>query len=124
LAVYGLAHNLGGGIGVTNATRRHHSSYILRRIGGGSLIADGVELPAYYEPQFNCEMEILRFDSARPNPRYQAWIDDIRAHLLTTPVIRSRYCLADEKERWTQETVGRASLRSSWAESTQASTIC
>lgn len=97
LAVYGLAQNLGGGIGVTNATRRHHSSSILRRIGGGSLIADGVELPAYYDPQYSCEMEILRFDSATPNPRYQAWIDDIRGHLLTTPVIQSKYYPAERE---------------------------
>jgi hypothetical protein len=90
LAMYGLARNLGGCIGVTNATRRHHSSSILRRIGGGSLKADSIELPAYYDPQYSCEMEILRFDSAAPNPRYQAWIDDIRAHLLTTPVIQSK----------------------------------
>jgi len=91
LAMYGLAQNLGGCIGVSSATRRHHSSSILRRIGGRPLVAEGVELPAYYDAQFSCQMEILRFDSASPNPRYEAWIDDIRAHLLTTPVIRSQY---------------------------------
>jgi len=91
LAMYGLAQNLGGCIGLSNATRRHRSSSILRRIGGRPLMADGVELPAYYESQYSCEMEILRFDSASPNPRYEAWIDEIGAHLLTTPVIRSQY---------------------------------
>jgi hypothetical protein len=90
LAMYGLAQNLGGCIGVSNATRRHRSSSILRRIGGLPLIADGVELPAYYDSQYTCEMEILRFDSAAPNPRYEPWIGEIRAHLLTTPVIRSQ----------------------------------
>jgi hypothetical protein len=97
LAMYGLAQNLGGVIGVTTATRRHNSSSILRRIGGRSLVAEGVELPGYYDPQYNCEMEILRFDSTEPNPRYQAWIDDIRAHLLTAPVIQSKFHPADGK---------------------------
>jgi hypothetical protein len=91
LAMYGLAQNLGGGIGVSNATRRYHSSSILRRIGGRPLVTDGLELPAYYDSQYGCEMEILRFDSAAPNPRYEGWIDEIRAHLLTTLVIRSKY---------------------------------
>jgi hypothetical protein len=100
LSMYGLAQNLGGCIGVTNATLRHHSSSILRRIGGRSLTADGVELPVYYDPQYNCEMEILRFDSAVPNPRYQAWVDDIRAHLLTTLVVQNKHDRADRNEQW------------------------
>jgi len=94
LAMYGLAQNLGGFIGLSNATRRHRSSSILRRIGGLPLMADGVELPAYYDSQYSCEMEIVRFDSASPNPRYEAWIGEIRAHLLTAPVIRSQNHLA------------------------------
>ena len=88
LAVYSLAQSLGGCIGISTATRRHRSSSILRRIGGLPLMADGVELPAYYDPQYGCEMEILRFDSNSPNPRYNRWIEQIRDHLRTVPVIR------------------------------------
>ena len=88
LAVYSLAQSLGGCIGISTATRRHRSSSILRRIGGLPLMADGVELPAYYDPQYGCEMEILRFDSNSPNPRYNWWIEQIRDHLRTVPVIR------------------------------------
>ena len=88
LAVYSLAQSLGGCIGISTATRRHRSSSILRRIGGLPLVADGTELPAYYDPQYGCEMEILRFDSSFPNPRYNRWIAQIRDHLRTVPVIR------------------------------------
>jgi hypothetical protein len=88
LAVYSLAQALGGCIGISNATRRHRSSSILRRIGGLPLVADGIELPAYYDPQYGCEMEIVRFDSSSPNPRYNGWIAQIRDHLRTVPVIR------------------------------------
>lgn len=88
LAVYSLAQSLGGCIGISTATRRHRSSSILRRIGGLPLVADGMELPAYYDPQYGCEMEILRFDSNSPNPRYNWWIEQIRDHLRTVPVIR------------------------------------
>ena len=87
LAAYGLAQLLGGALGISTVTTRHGSSSILRRIGGNSLLSRGVELPPYYDPYYRCEMEILRFDSARPSPRYRAWIEDSKAYLETVPVI-------------------------------------
>jgi hypothetical protein len=90
LGLYSVSRSLGGGVGITAATRRNHSSSILRRIGGRPLATDGVELPPYYDPQYTCEMEILRFESDSPNPRYEVWIEEIRAHLLTAPVIRCK----------------------------------
>jgi hypothetical protein len=44
-------------------------------------------LPSYFDPQYDCEMEILRFDSRYPAPRFQRWMDDIRARMLHIPVI-------------------------------------
>jgi hypothetical protein len=32
-------------------------------------------------------MTILRFESDRPNPRYEAWIEQIREELLSAPVV-------------------------------------
>jgi len=87
LAAYGLAGMFGGALGISTVTTRHGSSSILRRIGGGSLWSRGAELPAYFDPHYNCEMEILRFDSERPSPRYRTWIDDCRNYLQTAPVI-------------------------------------
>ena len=87
LGTYGLARSLGGCIGVTAATVRHCSSSILRRIGGRALEAGGTLLPSYHDPNYKCEMTILRFDSSRPNPRYEPWIEHIREQLRTALVI-------------------------------------
>ena len=87
LSAYGLAQMFGGALGISTASTRKGSSSILRRIGGESVMSRGSELPSYFEPQYKCEMEILRFDSSRPNPRYRPWVDDCREHLETAPVI-------------------------------------
>ena len=87
LAAYSLGQLLGGAVGMSTATRRHCSSSILRRMGGESLKHAGVPIPAYYDPQYECEMEILRFYSWNPNPRYSLWVEEIRQCLLHIPVI-------------------------------------
>jgi hypothetical protein len=87
LATYGLLKLLGGCTGLATATRRHGSAPILRRIGLEPLKGDDYEVPAYYDPQYDCEMELLRYDSRRPSPKYQAWIDELAGMLRSTPVI-------------------------------------
>jgi hypothetical protein len=87
LAAYSLGQLLGGAVGVSTATRRHCSSSILRRMGGQSLEHDGVAIPPYYDPQYECDMEILRFHSWNPNPRYMVWVEEIRQLLQHIPVI-------------------------------------
>lgn len=87
LSAYGLAQLLGGALGITTATTQRCSSSIIKRIGGQRLAAAGEELPPYYDTQYRCEMEILRFDSARPDPRYQGWVDYCGAHLLNAAVV-------------------------------------
>jgi len=89
LATYSLARVLGGCIGITTATRRHCSAAILRRIGGRRVQVDKVEIPPYYDPQYECEMELLRFDSGEPNPRFESWIEDLRSYLTATLVVQS-----------------------------------
>ena len=88
LGSFSMARLLGGCIGVTTATERHCSASILRRIGGQPLMTQGVEIPKYFDPRFDCEMEILRFDSARPNPRFERWIEELKGYLAGVPVIR------------------------------------
>ncbi|MDR3702204.1 MAG: hypothetical protein P4L56_21335 [Candidatus Sulfopaludibacter sp.] len=87
LATYALARNLGGCLGITTATVRHASSSILRKIGGSSLQWDGKELPAYYDPQYRCEMEILRFDSKSPAGKYAQMVDQLSSEIRGIPVI-------------------------------------
>jgi len=87
LTVYALSQVRGGAIGLSSATTRHHSSSILRRIGGRPLKAKGVEVSSYYDTQYGCEMELLGFDSESPNQRYASWIRDCREVLHRVPVI-------------------------------------
>jgi hypothetical protein len=87
LASYAFAQMLGGAVCVTTATHRHCSASILRRIGGRPLTHQGMELPAYYEPQYDCKMEILKFYSWAPNPRYAMWIKQMREELSRVTVI-------------------------------------
>jgi hypothetical protein len=87
LATYGLLELLGSCTGVATATFRHHSATMLRRIGLSSLSADGVDLPPYFDPRYGCQMEVLRFDSRFPNPKYRDWVAELRSSLTATPVI-------------------------------------
>ena len=87
VATYALAQELGGAIGISTVTQRHESAAILRRMGGRPFEFRGTPLPAYYDPQYECEMEILRFYSWALNPRYNIWIDAIKEQLRSAKVI-------------------------------------
>jgi hypothetical protein len=87
LATYALLELLGSCTGVATATFRHGSEAILRRIGLGTLQTDGEDLSPYYDPQYGCLMQVLQFDSRRPNPRYRGWIARLMADLVNSPVI-------------------------------------
>jgi hypothetical protein len=89
LAAYSLGRIAGGALGLTTATVRHASSTILRRIGGSHLMSDAGPVPPYHDPRYNCEMELLRFDSRRPSPKYEPLIDGLKDKLAQVPVIAS-----------------------------------
>lgn len=81
VASYALSHLWGGCVGACTATARHSSSSILRRIGGSSLQLAGEPLPAYEDPQYGCEMELLRFDSCSPSSRFVPLIAQLKSKL-------------------------------------------
>jgi hypothetical protein len=87
LAMYSLAQALGGCIGLTTATVRHCSSAILRKIGGRPLEVDGCRIPGYFDYRYNCDMEILRFDSSAPNPKYLPWMERVGAELTSMAIV-------------------------------------
>jgi len=87
LAVYGFSRRAAGALGMTTATLRHCSATILKRLGGSRFEVDGTTLPAYYEPRYRCLMELLRFDSRKPNPKYLGLIDQVRDTLERITVI-------------------------------------
>jgi len=88
LAIYGFSRRgARGALGMTTATFRHCSATILKRLGGSRFEIDGAELPPYFDSSYNCMMELLRFDSRRPNPRYVGLIDALGERLADVPVI-------------------------------------
>jgi hypothetical protein len=99
LGTFSMARLLGGCIGVTTATERHCSASILRRIGGQPLMTQGIEIPRYFDSRFDCEMEILRFDSARPNPRFERWIEELKSYLSGVPVIKGMVSIERSVDR-------------------------
>jgi len=91
LATYGLLRLLGGVTGIATATHRHGSAPILRRIGLSALEGGGLEMPPYYDPQYQCDMEILRFDSRYPAAKYETWTGELTSFLQTTPVVCAKH---------------------------------
>ena len=79
--MFALGELLGGTIGLSTATTRHCSSSILQRLGARKASLDGEELPSYYDRRFECQMELLQFDSLRPSPKYARQVAEYRALL-------------------------------------------
>jgi hypothetical protein len=78
---------LGGALGLTTATVRHSSSTILRRLGGSLLEFGGSIVPPYYDPKYQCEMELLRFDSRKPSAKYGGLIELLGGRLQNVSVV-------------------------------------
>jgi hypothetical protein len=93
--MYAFSQLTGGAIALSTATTRHNSAAILRRTGGRSLEFEGDEVPPYYDPHYDCNMEVLCFDSRFPNPRYAGWICEFREALFHIPIV-SRSMAAPE----------------------------
>jgi hypothetical protein len=87
LAIYALGGLQGGALGIGTATERNGSASILRRLGGKPLEFSGSVLPTYYDENYRCGMEILRFDSRCANSKYDSAIRDLRAHMARLPVV-------------------------------------
>jgi len=96
LASYSLVRLLGGGVAISTVTRRNGSASILRRLGGRPLQHEQTEVPAYYEPHYDCEMEVLKFYSWAPNQRYDVWIEELKREIRSIPVLT----VADPSERF------------------------
>jgi len=87
VTIYALARMLGGALGVSTVTKRHASSSILRRLGGAPLTDGAEEVLPYYDPNYGCEMEILRFDSEHPSETYEHAIRRCQEDLARTPFL-------------------------------------
>jgi hypothetical protein len=79
LYMFALGEILGGTIGLSTATTRHCSSSILQRLGARRAELDGEVLPSYFDRRFDCDMELLQFDSLRPSPKYARQVSEYRS---------------------------------------------
>jgi len=109
LAGYSLGRICGGCLGITTATVRHCSSSILRRLGGAPLAADGAPVPSYYDPRYGCEMEILRFDSRRPNPKFNNLIERLREKMASVSILAPAVLPAHQRPAYFGEAAALAS---------------
>jgi len=100
LAAYGLCKVLGGALGITTANVKHSSSSILRRLGGSYLEARGTTIPAYFDPRYNAEIEILRFDSRRPAGKYAGLIELLKDRLSKVSVFASAAAIESPEPYW------------------------
>ena len=87
VSIYALARLLGGALGISTVTTRHASSSILRRLGGVPLKSGTDDVSPYYDPNYGCEMEILRFDSDRPAHAFEKAIRQLQHSLARVPVV-------------------------------------
>jgi hypothetical protein len=90
LSTYGLSQLMGGAFVMATATLRHASARILRRMGGAPLEGDGYVVPSYYDPQYECEMELLRFDTRRPSSNFAGLVQLIRGGLAGVQVFANQ----------------------------------
>jgi hypothetical protein len=67
-------------------------------LGGSLLSAEGRPFAAYFDPKYKCLMELLRFDTRRPNPKYMYLIDRLAEKLAGAMVI-GRQAVASLPER-------------------------
>lgn len=102
LAVYGFSRRAGGALGITTATFRHCSATILKRLGGARFEVDGVTLPPYFDPRYRCMMEMIRFDSRKPNPKYVNLIDQVRDTLANITVVARPSAVAEAFGRFSR----------------------
>jgi hypothetical protein len=102
LGTYAFWQMCGNALCISTATRRHCASSILRRIGGRALAHGGADLPVYYDPQYDCDMEILKFHSWAPNPRYMPWVDQMKEELSQMSIV-ARHFGSEEPQGYRHE---------------------
>lgn len=114
LATFALGRLLGGCLGIATATVRNSSASILRRLGGHSFLWNALEVPEYYDPQYNCQMELLRFHSNLINSKYSAWLNEIGIDVACAPVICSPSTTASRIGSIAGESIVERSVRAAW----------
>lgn len=87
----------GGARGIGSATMRHGSATMSRRFGGFGIPRDPHStLGPFYDSYYQCEMQILGFDSRILNPLFESTVCDIQQALRGIPIfVRATACSLD-----------------------------
>jgi len=86
LSAFAWARILGDCVGFLTATVKHRSAAILRRLGACQLEVGGTTIPAYFDPAWGCDMELLRFDTDSLNHKYDNALGSSMRRLINAPV--------------------------------------
>src|SRR5581483_8091469 len=84
LASYAFVRLIRGAFAICQATERNGSAAILRRMGGHLLSA---AVPPYFDPQYGCQMQMLRFDARTSLLGYEENVQQLMLSLIEAPVI-------------------------------------
>lgn len=87
LGSYLWAELIGHCLCATTATVRNQSAPMLRRMGGRAFACRAEELPGYFDPQYGCLMELLRFDSRELPARFSPLLREMRTKVTAASVL-------------------------------------
>jgi hypothetical protein len=88
LSVFAWSQLIGDRVAYVTATVRNDSCGMLRRLGGRGLEFNGEAVPRYFDPEYDCDMELLKFDMAGLNPRFETMMAPLRKMLAGSPIVQ------------------------------------
>lgn len=87
LLAFAWTRLVGGARGLTTAMLKDGSAAILRRLGGKPLECDGKPIPSYFDRDYNCRMEVLRFTADSTDPKFEPVVQALQDEMRSVPVI-------------------------------------
>ena len=66
---------------------RHSSAAILKRVGLSYFPVGNSRVPPYFDPRYQCEMELLRLDADALNPRFESHLEQLIEQMCDARVI-------------------------------------
>ena len=86
---YAWAKLFGDCVCSCTATVRNNSASILKRLGAEPIRVEDTLLPPYFDPQYDCVMELLTFDSRQLCEKYKPLLNQVLPRLQESTVTRA-----------------------------------
>jgi hypothetical protein len=84
---WSLGQLLGDYLCLSSSTTRHHTVDLLLRLGAFALEDQGCPLPTFFDSHYQCELQILGFDSRHPAEEFARTVEDIKEFLRTALIL-------------------------------------